>query len=245
MNVAITSNREEFNRVLMAYAKVWTRKDGRNMQMALWNQGLVLSLAISKRMKQLAPAKGGIRAERLAGFKAGEGLKISDRAIGKMKGGEAATIRGAVAARLASRGKVGKEARARVAAIEDATGRRGMGVQALLAEMEIRYREKASGFLSFASRFKSNRTSFGGLLGRATQVASRGGSKVAIAEITTEGESNAFVMKWGNFSNLSERAAEGLTTPKGLAAIDTALADRTADMMEYIRDRMGKDWAKL
>jgi hypothetical protein len=216
------------------------------MQMALWNQGLVLSLAISKRMKQLAPAKGGIRAERLAGFKAGEGLKISDRAIGKMKGGEAATIRGAVAARLASRGKVGKESRARVAAIEDATGRRGMGVQALLAEMEIRYREKASGFLSFASRFpRNNRTSFGGLLGRATQVASRGGSKVAIAEIKTEGESNAFVMKWGNFSNLSERAAEGLTTPKGLAAIDMALADRTADMMEYIRDRMGKDWAKL
>jgi hypothetical protein len=107
----------------------------------------------------------------------------------------------------------------------------------MMAKLELRYRERARGFLAFSARFA------GQISGLARVVSRQTGETLSTAGLKTDAQGSAFLMTWSaELSKLSAGAVRGLETQKGAAAIDQAFRDRERDMLAYIAQRMEKEW---
>lgn len=117
-----------------------------------------------------------------------------------------------------------------------------MALQSMYADLEIKYREKAIGFLAFAVRFKGQMDKSSRLSGR-----NRMEQSVTLAEsiMRQSGNATELAIIWSDsFSSSSGGIAAALQKPAAAQIVDATLRSRTSDMMKYVEDRMAKDWAK-
>lgn len=125
------------------------------------------------------------------------------------------------------------------------SGAAKMAIQSMLADLEIKYREKARGYLAFAARFTTpiSKESITYIAGQ-----DRVGNavKLAAANLHKSGDAWSLDMEWGSdIGKSSAGAASGLNKPQNARMIDQALGNRAKGMMKYVEDRMAKDWAKV
>ena len=279
MNATVTTNAREFNEALEGFVRLWTRKDGRSAMGAIADQAFRLSHEMGDQLKRIAPAAGAIRAERLAAFRQGIGLRIHRRHVGMQEASGVNTLSQVVANRLSGpthvnagltkRGKQRRVARriggrtvqfwqdqykARADKLRKsnhpsalASGK--LAFQSMLADLEIKYREKARSFLAFAVRFKGGWKQLDKVTGFTEYITStnREGGSVKLAKFATgkAGEGAEAVLTWGSELGKSSAAVgDALNKPKAMGVIDAALRVRSQRMMEYIQTRLAKDWAK-
>lgn len=187
----------------------------------LWKQGTELGWFLYKRLRALKPDKGEIRASAMRRLERGQGIQV----------------RPAIRERVYSK----RGARSNVATHQVLFGkgngvasllRKGkrLNLQALAVQAEINVRERASGFLSISS-VRPRRgipptagvrswSRFGPILGEAG------------LHPFTNGATLRF--EWGGFSKMSEGAAEGMGTPKGMDAVIGATADAVNNIQTYL-----------
>jgi hypothetical protein len=119
------------------------------------------------------------------------------------------------------------------------TTARGLNIWALAVQAEINLRESARGFLGVSALYPGIR----GSLDQAT-ASSRYGPVLSKAEFKPSENGGAIEFDWGGFSELSASAAEGITKPKGEAALNRALRGTIEDIEVYLTRKFEENWSK-
>lgn len=186
-----------------------------------------------RRLKGIQLAKGAITKERLAGFKSGEGLRISDRAREIVSKKYGARQKVSFSGGTVSRGRmitpgVTKRQQAEVQRLDSATGNRGISTQALLAAQELRLRESHRAFTTSSVRFRGDmkQTTFSMQKGRQT-----GRAK----PVSKGAELDEYHFEWSSqIGRFAAMAATGLGHQKARTSFADALVDTRRDMDVYI-----------
>ncbi len=216
------ANLAEFNRFLPTYAAVFTRKGDRTWQDAIKKQAGELAYHVNQAVKRIAPAKGFITSDLLAGLKRGRVPTISARA------------RRLVFSRYNvaqdSSGQLGMYKYKKGPRFSAVVGGKRLNLQALLVRQTIRLRESAPGFLAQSIKYPKSDP-----IGAARN---KHGYKLSIGRFLDNGSS--FQFRWSNSeSPLSALAAKGLSTSKGQQAIQEGIDAAKVNMLKYITDRIG------
>ena len=196
---------------------------GKTWQEVVKRQGGNLAFALFQRLKDRAPKRGQVRAERLAALRHGEGIKVRDTARKFATANTHATatnIRTKLASHYREKTRKGNlKANAR-SWWQVAVGR------------ELSIRESASRFLSISAKYprrliESGRalTKYGSLLSRSRITVDKTGSKAAFTWDPSAGPQ-------------AENAAAGLDKPIGRAVIALALRDTLDNIEVYLVRKM-------
>lgn len=201
-----------------------------------------------KRLMAKAAPKGAVTKERIAALKAGEGIKISERAreiVYRKFGVQARYASGYKPA--PSNIKLGKSFRfimvgsserksgfskkqsAQISKLNSSLGGGNMTIQALLAEQELKLRESHRMFTASSAQFK-------GALDRTTFATTKASKQLGRARPMKGGEdADRFEFDWsGEIGKWSGIAAIGLTSAARRGVHDPALRETRADMLVYI-----------
>jgi len=222
----IETNLPEFNKTLAQYIAL-TRLTPAD---ALLKQGTKLGFALSKRFGQLSPAKGQVRAERRREMLAGMGLAVRKKAREfayrktMAQATNTRTRQGALLMEVTKRGNLKKNART---------------WWQVAVDRELSIRESGRGYVSFAARMGSlERLMSSGAVTEKAQIdrinrqVSRVGLKAAANDSTL------------TFTFENEGIVEGISRPKGRAAVAASLADVRADMLIYIQRKLAENAKK-
>lgn len=222
MNIRLESNAADLNRAIGAYIVA----SGKTVDEVLQKQGAKLGFSLFQQLKAIAPAKGSVRAERLAALGRGEGIKIEARAavaLMRARGYNDST-------NTFKRGK--KDVKSFVV-----KGKR-LNFQALLVKREIARRESARAFTAqgslFPRRFLHNTA--GAVMSR--KIRSEQLSKYG----ASFGKNPRFIhFSWAEFSKAAKALVASMTQARAISAASRAMRDVTEDIMEYVYRKMGSD----
>lgn len=230
INVTIQENLRDASTTFERYWKL----TGKSRAEALAHFGGNFSANATRAMKSRMYAKGAIRSERLAAFKSGVGLRISDRARALVSKKYGVTVSPGGRTYMQGSGKRGfsKAQSELIQRLNRATGGH-VTLQAILAMKEIELREGHRGFTTSAFLFK-------GMKGKDAKGRTKYYSvanSVKLGEATasnkgSEGDELAFV--WGAGNRFSKMAARGVSSRKGRESVAEGLKGATRDALNYI-----------
>jgi hypothetical protein len=228
-----TDNLDSFGRTFEDYWKLTGKSRAEALSHAAKNFGYFAR----KRLMQVALPKGQITKERLAGFSAGEGLKITHRAreiVYKKYGVRFARPSGISPAspfqgpKGSKKRGLSKKQQALIEKLNKTTGG-GVTLQALLAQQELKLREGHRMFTASSMAFRGPMRSTTFSTTKAGRQLGRG------RPVKAASESDAFEFEWGtSIGKWSGVAAIGLNTPSRRAVMDPALDATRKDMIVYI-----------
>ena len=220
--IEIRTNLQRLNAALRAYIRVGKKLP----EEALAKQAGKLGFALSQQLRQIAPAKGSLRAEGLALLKEGRGVRV--RPSVRRQVFEKQHVRFDLNRRREVFGSKGNT-------FVRKKGKR-LNLQALAVEAELNVRERGRGFLSMAS----NIPRFARGLGDVQSSVSRFGPILGQAQLTAihKGAMARFV--WGPQGIASLAAATGLSIEKAQAAIGRAIDAVTEDIMVYVLEKTSR-----
>lgn len=220
IGVFVQEDLASFSRTFEQY---WKLTSGSRME-ALQHTAKNFAFLLWTRMKGAAIPKGTITRERIAAFKAGQGIKISNRArelvnkkwgVEAFKAGFTKSQKAAIAANAAkfTGSKIGL--------------RKGFAY-ALMAQQELRLRESHRMFTASAARFK------GALQAKVFSYSK--GKQVGVATpIPGDADKDSFEFEWGSqVAKWSGVAAVGLNKETRRTVFGPAMNDTRKDMLAYI-----------
>lgn len=222
VDLKIETTLPEFNRALAQYMAV-TR---RTVPEVLLKQGTKLGFALSRRFGALKPAKGEVRTARRAELAAGAGITVRKAARDFAYRKSMAT-----ASNLRTRGRalwMEKTRRGRVK-------RNARTWWQIAVDRELSIRESGRGYLGFAARM--------GNLTRALESGS--GEKVQFDRMRREigrvglksaASASALVFHFDNAA-----IVEGISRPRGRAAVAGALEEVRVDMLAYVSRKIAEN----
>jgi hypothetical protein len=233
------------NRDLGLYAQL-ARK---SLQEAVVKQGVKVTIGgpgfegWTQRLRRLAPARGEVRAERLAALEAGGGIKVrpsayrsAQRRIGRRIGSFSDLTNRRIMRRLKG------------GSVVAATAASGLNLQALAVRAELGMRERARGFSAVGAMMRSGGSSLAqmagsfptGTTGGARSQRFRGavGQQFSEADIRVGG-GGAVAGLTLTFGSPETTLGGALRKPAQQEALRGALAATYADMMVYIRRKLG------
>lgn len=225
MLIKIETNIEELGKSIEAYIKV----SGKSLEVALKKHGAELSFRLKKELLALAPAKGSIRSQVLSVLAGGtwasgkRGVRVRESVLAKVFQQRGA--RSSLASRSIGFGKRGR-----------GTTSKGLNIWALAVQAEINLRESARKFLGASAIYPGIRSEFD------SKAKSRVGPLLSVASYKSSDGGAIVEFNWGGFSELSTEAAEGITTPKGEAALERALQGTIENIEVYLKDKLGENW---
>lgn len=235
--ISIQTNVDQFNAALREYAKHNARLD---MSEAIVRQGVKLTWALRDRFIKSRPAKGAIRAERIAALAQGEGIAVRPsvrQAVMQRKGAYSD-----IATKRVVFGKAGKG--------ED---RKGRNLQALAVVRELGLRERGRGFMAFASKMGGLR-GLGGYMNRTgldvaakavdffkRQHSGRYGQQLGTYGMKIAGEQSLLELSYGGSKTAVGKAMQ---KPAFRREIAGALNDVREDMMVYVRRKIAEGMQK-
>lgn len=198
---------------------------GLTMPETLQKQGGKFLFLLASMLRKISPAKGAIRADRLAALKRGEGIKIRKSVISKVMAKYGA--RSDIATRSIQLGKKG-------ASTISSSGKK-LNLQALLARTEINTRESGRGFVSVSARYPQR------LKEGQQQAVSRYGPALSQAGLQSVPGVSSLMLTWGKGGRLSTNAAEALSRPKAESILLAALEATTADIIAYVERKTAEN----
>lgn len=234
MNITIKTNAARLGKAIGLYATA----SGKTIEEAVAKQFDKVSYALYHELRGLMPAKGAVRADRLAALKAGQGVHVRQ------------SIRDAVARKYgldASGLMHTKAGRTRRSIL---VGGKRLNAQALAVRGELNLRESGRGFTAYAAKFSSGKGGAAGVgrsgftFGRsatAIQIISRYSQILAEAGFYNAKGDTGFQLKWSGVSAQSSAAAQSLLQPRGQRAIASALEAVTSDIMPYLQRKLGNN----
>jgi len=212
-----THNIADLNAILPRYQAL--RKI--STQEVLQKHGGELAYRLYKRLRELMPEKGSIRAERLAALKSGQGIKLRPAARAfadkhtKATAMNIATRKGASYMETTKKGNIKSG---------------GRNWFQLAAAREIGIRESGRGFLSISSLYPK-------LPPLQDRSVSRMGHILSQFGITMSDTTGRAEIAWSGMSQGSQQAIRGLNKPAAKAAISNAIEDTYRNAMIYIEPR--------
>lgn len=231
MKLSFQTNLEEFNEALNAYQ----RHSRRTAAEVIAKKGSDLGFRLWKKLRELAPAKGAVRNERLAVLAAGGGIRVRPVARDYARKKTMAT---------ATMVRTRKEGFFREIGRTGKLKRNGLSFWQLAVQRELNLRESGRGYLGFSGRFKSmsqelraQRYDF-----EAEQkIRDRYTRFISAVGFRSVGDGAAMTFKWGGNNDASNDLARALQKPKARSKIGEALAEARADMMVYIARKMAEN----
>ena len=213
MNPAVTTNLAQLEKALGLY-QVAT---GLSFEEVLAKKATDLSFRLRNAWRALMPAKGKVRAERLAGLSQGVGVHVRPSAMILAK---------AAASRYRAAGPKsfwvdGKK----------------LNIQAIAVRREIGLRESGRGFVGQAARFSPDPDQ-----AAKAEARSRVGPQLAEADLIRarqRPEGAQVTMTWGPYSELSQHATAGILKPRGEAAAAEAVEATMRDIVPYLERHLG------
>jgi len=242
--LTIQTDLTNLNRDLGLYAQL-ARK---SLQEAVIQKGVSVTIGgkgfegWTQRLRRLAPARGEIRAERLAALGTGGGIKVRPSAYRSAQnrlGRRVNTFSDLTTRKIARRLKGG--------AVTVATSATGLNLQALAVRAELGMRERARGFSAFGAAMRSGGSSLAQMAASfPAGTTSGGGSRrwrgavgqqLSQADIRVSG-GGAVASLALMFGSSQTTLGEALLKPAQQAALRGAIAATHADMMVYIRRKL-------
>lgn len=237
MKPALEHNLEQLSRAIGLYS----RAAGLSAEETLAKKGSDVGRELRREWRSLAPARGSIRASRLAALRAGEGVHVRPW-----------VRQWAEAQRAKLIGRVGRKARVAAAENFGPLAGRPLNVQALAVKRELSLREQGRGFLGQAARFLPDSD-----LGSAAESMARSGPELAEAHLLKFESGPEVTLEFGlalagghlagpqSNESLSVHAVMGILKTRGMAAAARAVANVTADMVPYLERKLGEKAAAL
>jgi hypothetical protein len=216
---------------LNAAFKLYVRAADRGMASALGKQSDELGRNLTKEAKGLKPAKGKIRADRLAALRAGEGLRIRPEAIRYADAHSMATAvdmktrAGAAFREITKAGNVKSK---------------GRSWWQLAVARELSIRESGRGFLAQSLRLGLSNGNLSQATNRLEESTSRFGPQLGQFRLAVDDKAGKAVFKWGGFSELSDDAVKAIGRSRGLAAVARAIQATTDNIIPYIERKLGE-----
>jgi hypothetical protein len=236
MTNAVEHNLAELNRTLATYTQV-RRAAGKAIDVVIPKKAAQLGFQLRAEFRTLMPEKGGVREERLAALKAGEGVRV--RPVVYQKIAQKYNAVGLAAGKMLFRtkGKVvgGQEILGELKGSVNRKGKR-MNLQALAVQRELNLRESGRGFMAQGAKFIGL-----GTLGQATKAMSKYNAWLGQAGIKKTGEGAEARFEWGGLSSMSDDVVKAIGRVRGQAAVARALSAITADMQPYIAAQLAKE----
>lgn len=215
---------DQFNATLGRYASFMRRTP----EEVVAHRGVELRFTLRNELKKLRPAKGSVREERKAAMAGGAGIKVRPGAIEFAKKKTLAT-----ASNLSTR----KEGLFMEKTKAGNVKRGGRSFWEIAVTAELNIREKGAGYLSIAPSMRANKEGLAsGRTFRATDRITREVGRVGMSK--NEGGASL------TFDFANPNIAEGLSRPKGKAAIDQSLAIENADMLLYVNRKLAENARK-
>ena len=226
MKLTVSVEAERLNRAFALYQQASSRTIGE----MLAKQGKELSFKLGESLRAIAPAKGSIRSAQMARFHAGEGIRVSKWVKDRIK------TKFNVFTSVKTRREYG------VVRLKKSTKVLfGHDLWQKMVEAEINSRESGRGFLAQSAKFRGK----DGTIRPGTQASfSKFGPVLAKAGLSVSARTGTLRISWGGSGALSVSAAQGLTTPKGQAAVAEALAATTANILVYVKAKTNIDLKK-
>lgn len=235
--IQIQTNVDQFNAALRLYAKHNWRV---NLSEAIVRQGVKLTWALRDRFIKYKPAKGAIRAERLAALSKGQGVLVRQ------------SVKDAV---LKKAGAYSDLATKRVLFGKTGTGidRKRRNLQALAVVRELNLRERGKGFMARASKMDSlkglgaymNRTGLdvGAIAGDffKRQASGRYGQQLGTYGLKVDGEQSMLELSYGGNKTVVGKAMQKPAFRKEIASALDFVRD---DMMVYVQRKMAESVQK-
>jgi len=233
----------QLNNALKRYREL----SGKTPEEVLLKQGGNLTGFLRNRLRTLMPAKGQVRAQRLALLAQGVGRRAgSRRGLGvhvREKVRQAILTKYGVATDIATRKTTliarGKLAGNRTNYLQGLAFAKegGLGIrrnlQQLMVERELNLREQGRGFLSISSRYPKQ-------IGRQQFAKSKYGPFLSALGLNASGDT--LTLQWDpSRSELQASATTGLSKPRASAAIALALRDTTTDVNRYVIEKLRKN----
>ncbi len=224
---------------LAVACKLYGEASGKSEDEVVTKQAGKLAWAIYFGMRRIMPAKGAVRAERLAALKAGQGVHVRQSVydeIGEKYG-----------ALPIAEGKALFRRRGEIVGSVDRKGAT-LNLQALAVEKELNLRERARGFSAYATprpdRDYANAVAVSGergLLSRYGFVLSR-----YKLELGANVEHKYAELKWvGAKVSEFETAADVISKPKQQAIVNEAIEGATRDIMDYVKRKQAENIEKF
>lgn len=227
--LTVSSDVEMFNRTLREYIAV----TGKTPAEAVFKQGVKVGWELRKRLLELKPGKGAIRAQLLSQLKQGIGVRVRQSVYESLK--KKAETSGRFA-----RG-IGAYTRLSDKAIAGGVDKKGRNLQAIAVAREIALRERGRGYSGFAVRPKipsmkaigkitSSASDNWKLFGRYQQYLTSAGLKA------TPG-SGTFTYTWGGLdATVPTDIGTAMQKPQQQAALRDSLREVDRDMAQFIRE---------
>lgn len=232
MTVIFQTNLDEFNVALTRYAAI----SSKGVAEAIAKKGADFGFRLAKNLRELAPEKGSVRAERLAAIKAGGGIKIRDKIR------ERTMTRYGVSQTLDTRKlRMGKKLSA-----TKRVGGKLLNLQALMVRAELNTRESGRGFSSYGSRFKSlsQQLAADRWGEKRVQILDRYNRFVSACGFRNRPEETSLLFSWGG-NESSNKLAKSLQKPRQQRAIADALDATRDDIMVYLNRKQNEARAAL
>lgn len=229
MTPQIQSNVREFSAAFREYIKVTSLTPAD----AVLKQAQEFSLALRGRLRQIAPIKGAVRAERLAALQAGEGVKVRQAVLRRLM------ERRGVSQRIKGRGYVmGKNLRTTA----KVSGKR-LNFTALAVRAELNLREQGRGFVAHSTNFRQLAKIRAERGTQRQQVLDRYRRFLSSVGVTVNPTNPRAVFSWGG-NQSSGDVAKVLSQGRGQESVAGALADARNNMMVYVRRKLAENAAK-
>ena len=230
-NAAIERQLGALNRSLSMYGEL-TSKSPEDVVM---KNGVKLAFNLSRRLKENAPKKDQVTAEMQSAMLAGRGIQLS-------KGARAYADKHTIATE--SNIKSHRGARFMQKTRSGNLKRNGQNWWQVAVKRELRIRESARGFVSYSVRYRDLQRKLSGKGSRRlANYFDRTNRFLAEANIEVGKDGSALTFRVGGGES-ANKAAKGLSTAKSRKAISSAIADTTADVMEYVNRKLAENARK-
>lgn len=221
MNVGITYDLEALKRSCILYGQL----SGKTESAVLTKQAPKLAWNIWRGLRELRPAKGSIRAERLAALARGGGIKIRDSVMEAVTGSKATQT---------AKGK-------------KTFGKANLNLRQLAIKRELSVRESGVGFLAYATPRPQRQT-----LEAEQQVYERDVESryhFALSQFSVHARESAETkfaqLRWLDVkAGQAQNATEGLNTSRAQQIIIEAIAETEQDINDYILRKQFEDVEK-
>ncbi len=224
MTITATTNATGLNQAISDYI----RYSKKTPQDVLTRTAGKLGFAMFTRLRALKPEKGKVTSERLAGLKTGVGVIVRKSIRDKIFQKFGAHTDIATKKLRLIKGKAQESVSSLVV-----KGKR-LNLQALAVARELSTRESGSGYLSVGARLAGIERL---APGKAEAFFGRYRQKLADASLKISTDGGQIAIQLGNDG---VDLGKGITKPKALHAVETAISDVREDMLVYIRRKQSE-----
>ena len=237
LSVQVTYDLDRLSEAMRKYGKL----SGKTEAEVVEKQSGKLAWNIYQGLRTIMPAKGSIRAERLASLKAGGGIYVRQSVYDEVASQYGVTVEGKFRKR-------GNHVIGDIYEPDTFTGtRRGLNVQALAVKKEIGLRESGRGFSAWSTPRPGQGYANVAAMESSSEVAtlSRYGYTLSLFHIETAPnlEHKYAELRWVD-NQAGTGGAAVMSKPKQMAILDKAIQETVADIMVYVERKQREDIAE-